>query len=1069
MPIDDPIISPKGIVSADGDLTSGAQVKLEAPPGTGNLADTVTDAEALKTAVDNLSLSGMPGALAATNVSVDDSGFDNIVDDIANAQDGFSEVNSIAGRLTTIENTAFSSGRAFVRFNDGFTIDRNNIAQFEDRNIIYTARNDKPFDSATRPDVNLPNDAEILASGESYPIVFEFTHLGGSAVFQDRNIVRFFLGGNELQRILRDQVAIVTKPAVGEDYEFQTGGFDPNNSILPNGVFNLKRDTPINNISAIAAELSGLTIVAGDAFLVETGGSWSGFTIPDGSVLVALVNNPSTADSVTNDDWLLLDNPRVNAKSAALLANFDQDGIVFNASRNITIDPSNVLTFSAMATGAPLARQIGGNTTGFNRQIRYDNVPLRFSDLVGGRLQLNIQFDLTRTQGFPPEWISMEILYPDGTSFVFPLDGAPINGQFSATIDIPNNDYSGAIGQDASVRLNYNFRGVLWVGSYTIASVFNTSTGRIHDAVNQVATSAAAPIEMRLNSRIDRLASGLDEEDSAIQSISRRASPLRIDGIQSPYGGARFLDSTGSDAFPSDVGVMSQVSDANPRFTVSGTAVFIAAEPGSSYALLNITQNSATPLDNSHPDVTLGESVTFQDQVYFVYRVTGLTASDVIEVMSVTSVEVVAWAEDIEGLQGDIARIDAELEHAALNLPDEVVHVLDNEVSVTEESSANINPTDFNTGLGDTAAQTVFYEANANSPSGGTLNSRPINATSGGRARRKIAYLPAETTYGNAAYLVAFDGTTGRDLVRYANGVFNAQVFVPANPGGSVTDTVYPAPPNLVAGPGIWQNVPTLTFVNGVPVPEADELFFTRDLPQSATALTIQYRGHANGNLFGQGTATLVGAGGPNEVATTFTLDDGSETATVEVRYYPNRQGRKEIRVSVTERVNVGLPTINDIEVILSYTEARTVPATPATVREVPIENRRDGAQVFAVRPSSTGTLIIVGDRVEVDTNYPYTTLFGASEAGHLILTTTSGVFLDYQDFDPIPSTVASLEDRAELPQYGLFTTAYTRETLLNIGVTIRPDGINVGNIPTSSTGLVSGDLWNDSGTLRIV
>ena len=28
---------------------------------------------------------------------------------------------------------------------------------------------------------------------------------------------------------------------------------------------------------------------------------------------------------------------------------------------------------------------------------------------------------------------------------------------------------------------------------------------------------------------------------------------------------------------------------------------------------------------------------------------------------------------------------------------------------------------------------------------------------------------------------------------------------------------------------------------------------------------------------------------------------------------------------------------------------------------------------------------------------------------------------------------------------------------------------LNITNIPTSSTGLVSGDVWNDSGTLKIV
>ena len=86
----------------------------------------------------------------------------------------------------------------------------------------------------------------------------------------------------------------------------------------------------------------------------------------------------------------------------------------------------------------------------------------------------------------------------------------------------------------------------------------------------------------------------------------------------------------------------------------------------------------------------------------------------------------------------------------------------------------------------------------------------------------------------------------------------------------------------------------------------------------------------------------------------------------------------------MTERVNAGLPTINDIEVILSYDETRTVPATNSRTRDVPFESVTPRGQVFAIKPSDTGDLVLVGSDREVNTGFSYATLFGASESGTL-------------------------------------------------------------------------------------
>ena len=164
-------------------------------------------------------------------------------------------------------------------------------------------------------------------------------------------------------------------------------------------------------------------------------------------------------------------------------------------------------------------------------------------------------------------------------------------------------------------------------------------------------------------------------------------------------------------------------------------------------------------------------------------------------------------------------------------------------------------------------------------------------------------------------------------------------------------------------------------------------------------------------------------------------MDDGSESATIQVLW---RAASRDIRVSVTERVNAGLPTINDVQVILSYDETRTVPATPDTVRQVAIENVHDGWQVFAFRPAASGNLAIVGDNLEIDTGYSFTTLFGAGLGGHLVVATETATFLNFEDFTPIHTTVADLENHATLPQFGLFTTVYTNETVVETNTQLR-------------------------------
>ena len=934
-----------------------------------------------------------------------------------------SELQTIRDDISTLQNTIFNSGRSFVRFNDGFTIDRTNIATYEDKNIIYTAKNDKPITNPTTPDVNLPNDVEIQAAGENYPIVFEFTHLGGTQRFPDNsaNIVRFFLDGIMIgSNLQRDEVAIIIKPSAGANYEIQTGGFNPGDTILPTGVFNLKTDTPINDISTIASELSGVTIVAGDAYLVEVGGSWSGFTVPDNSILVAVVSNASLVDSQTNDDWLLLDNPRVNAKSAAFLANFIQDGNVFEGTRNIKIDPTNVTIFNSLATGTPQSRRFTTNTQGFNRELRYDNVPIQMTDIVGGKLQMMFSVSTTSSTGFTPNLIDVTLHYSNSIQFVFPLNNFEIDsGTVLLEIDIPNLDYTAILNTDVSLRLHYDFQGAIYDSNMVISGLLNVAKGNLHDPIVTIAQQRTEELRSEVNTKIQNLIGDIDSEHQSLEAIEYRISPVRRLILENPDITARFADDTGG-SFPTNPSILNPES---PRFECSDTSVFVYTVGGGTYSLKNITQSTESPLENG----TSIASTTIDELTYFVHRI-AVSVSDILEIEVVSFENVAAWQNDIDNIDDAIEQINAELSHAALNLSDELIQVLDNQIIVTEESNPTIVATEFNKSF-DSGSQAIFYETNPNSVSGGILNSKPLKDLTGALVGRKLAYLPSTTSYVNGTILAAYDETTNRPLIDYLNGVFQARVFVPAVPSGTKTTTVRPYPINRVAQDWYFIALKTSNLQ-----PESDELFLTQNVPTAPTTLNINYRYDANGG-HGPTLTTTLAISDINQDASqnvTLSLPDG-ESVSVSFDW---QAAQRRIRITGSPNTGNSGIFIFDMEVGITYSRTVNTPAVPAGEKLVTIENQAVAGQenVFAIKPSASGDLIIVSDELEVDTGYAYTLLFGAQQDGYLILTHPNPTFLNYQNLEPSASTVSNLENHAILPQFGLFSTQYTHATIVELG-----------------------------------
>ncbi len=965
-----------------------------------------------------------------------------VAEEIALTIDGVTEQNvsdyleTVATNIATLQNTAFNSGRSFARFNDGFTIDRNNIASFEGINNIYTAKNDKPLDSATRPDVNLPNDTEIQASAEVYPIVFEFTHLGGTGSFSDRNLVRFFLDGVLIGSIQRDQATVISKASAGAPYVLQSGLFDPNQVLLPSGVFNLKVDTNIDNIATIATELGAATITAGTAYIVTIGGTWSGLTVPDGSVLVALVNGPSLLDSADNNDWLLLDNPRVNAKSAALLSNIDQDGIVFEANRNFKVDAANVTEFNAVATGVPITRQLLTNSQGSGQSIRFDNVPIQFADLVGGNLEILIRIDTVFSSGFLLAPTSLQLYYSEDIIFTFPLSNVALdNGVNRVRISIPNEDYTAILNSDVSLRFFFDFNGAVYNGNYTISAVVNSSVGNLHNPVIDIAQREAQTVSQVLNARIDEVLGDVDQESASLAAISDRISPYRDEQLIEPDTNAYFLDSTGADGAPTALSQMTRVSPSNPRFEAGDVALYVAVVGGSSltYILKNITAATSAPLDSVVASIIDG------GVSYFIHRVTSVTATDVYEADRVSSIRVVAWQADIDQLESDVQRIDIELEHPALNIPDDVAGILTHDVTVTDDTGASATATDYNRSLSDVGAIAVLLQDPATSaPVAGYTRSNALKDSTTDTRGQKL-FVIAENDLSAGVVLRADDGSAGIvDLMSLdAQGNLNIKQFVPAIPAGSTSVTVYPLPSNQVRRD--WYTVAGHT---GNLQPEADELFFTRDLPAEATFLTYNVRYAANGST-GPTVERIFSIGGASDSSDSFTLSlPSGESFSIETLW---RAATRDLVYRATPNANNSGLFIFDTQVNAEYFETRVVPATPATTRDRSVGTLAAGDPlVVASRPSvprvtgtSNPTLTIVTNFGQVDTGFLFDDLFKTTDDGFLEYNGAAAVY-NYRDFLPSQVLLSGVAQRSSLPSNGFYTADHTFETVLDFDVQLK-------------------------------
>ena len=608
---------------------------------------------------------------------------------------------------------------------------------------------------------------------------------------------------------------------------------------------------------------------------------------------------------------------------------------------------------------------------------------------------------------------------------MFPLDGlSAIDGNpIKVSIKIPTKDYDDGADAPADITLAYDYEGQYYHGSLTIHSVVETRDGPLRSAIEAIAFAQARLEAAKLQVEIDKLRHELDSTGQLPSELSDRISPLvNIDHL-APETGAYF--STGLQ--PASLAAMTQVSVDNPRFTMPSAAnLYVAvAEPGD-FVLLNITAGTQVTLDGA-----VG-SFFVDGKSHFLYSTGPQASGAVFEVEDRTVDRTPLWEHQIQLLTTELAALKAAQSHVLDGIPEDVLEVMKNDVQVTVQDTVTRSASDFNNQLGNPDTQESVSDQQGTQASN---ISDAFNQRASGNAyrRKKLIYMPgASALLAGQNLLAAMVGGSTNILMTTDAAHYFGKRHVAAIPGGSQDVTVYPAPANEPSREGKFIEIAASTIgPDGAPIPEADEKFFTRNIPGSSRTLTIEYRGTGNSGYFGRATTTLVGVGGPVDVSKSVVLVDGAETVTLFIDWIA---ATRRIRASIAPRTNYSA-TVRSVGVNLRFTETRTLPATPATVRDVQIGTVRSG-ETFVVALSAdsvSGNVILTTAEDHLDTGYSFADLFGSGDAGHIAATGNDSVIYDYRGFDATEGIVGQLVARASLKDFGLFDTDTDHRTTVNL------------------------------------
>ena len=307
------------------------------------------------------------------------------------------------------------------------------------------------------------------------------------------------------------------------------------------------------------------------------------------------------------------------------------------------------------------------------------------------------------------------------------------------------------------------------------------------------------------------------------------------------------------------------------------------------------------------------------------------------------------------------------------------------------------------------------------------------------------------------------ESSTGIPMITRSGSNVVARRFVAAVPSGSSTRTNIPTPANTFTRD--WYTIelhtPSLQA-------EANELFFTNNLPSTSTTLSVRLRYTANGSTGATQSLTLNGVGGSSDVSLnhTLALPDG-ENVQVVVQW---RASSRNLVVEATPNVNNQNFFIFDMQVGLSWTETITTAGSAETFTNVVIAPYIENTPlVIAMKPSidridnNAAQIIFVTQNAEVNTGYGFTLRFASNDNQWLVVNQENVMFFDAV-FNPNSTTMQSLQAHIVNPFFGLFTQEHQTDDVLVLDTKLQTEAL----ILTSPDGTAFEITITDSGTLDV-
>lgn len=152
--------------------------------------------------------------------------------------------------------------------------------------------------------------------------------------------------------------------------------------------------------------------------------------------------------------------------------------------------------------------------------------------------------------------------------------------------------------------------------------------------------------------------------------------------------------------------------------------------------------------------------------------------------------------------------------------------------------------------------------------------------------------------------------------------------------------------------------------------------------------------------------------------------------------------------------------SISNLEVTASYERTEVIPAEPATTQEVEIARYLEGTAIILLFepdiirvPGDNAKVVIHTSTSNINTDYTFNDLFGASDDGHLSILAASGQpsnWYDWDKFTPSEELISQFKNRMTLPYLGWFTEKFTNSTIANFSTRLtvfdsKGDPVDVG------------------------